>query len=244
MIVLTCSCTDLFPCPSFKTRTIHFGYGYIFGNHGNSLLYTDPLYAIREEFGTSMSLDGFYLERPCFRPGITLGFPLEQNKDIPKFYINQFGQKQIARNILLDSTTFIHEAEIKYPYELDQNTILWAVIHLDKKEMEKEATKQDGLWKLQAEHSLKVIEAVEDRFRILEKVPETDFKIRMREFYPAPKNWFKENCSGNYVEIFEHLEKMVKPYNKMLCSVYKIDYRYIIASAKQSAMHYQNQKKK
>ena len=81
-----------YPLPQFKTRTIHFGEIFDWGPHSRSLTEGDPLPPGRE-YGTSMSLDGCYLDDPWGPPGMTLAFPLKPGVDQPKFYLYPYGQR-------------------------------------------------------------------------------------------------------------------------------------------------------
>jgi hypothetical protein len=231
--------------PSFKTRTIHYDEEDI-----KFWIFEDP----GREYGTSTSLDGCYIASPAFPIGVTVAFPLELDRDLPKFYLNFLGQAKFYLNFLgqelkgrymLDSPAFIREVEVKYPYKLPLDKALWAVLHVDEQQIKRDLSKQlefyekHGLESLisrtkgYAEIALDFIQNVRNEFTVIPTIPETSFRKAaiplVQQVYDLYKTLGIKHFQREvtYLEMFDQLEHAARPFHKRIAQIYQLDYDII-----------------
>jgi len=237
------------PLPSFKTRTIWYdSFKLKFGIHSHDLISRKPL-KVLPEFGTSTSLDGCYLDRPVFPPGVTLAFPLNRH-DLPKFYLNPYGQYRLYRpNCIIDSPTFIHEVEVKYPRKLFQKDILWVVIHRSEKDIKQDFEKRakelkkemekGGMtavyskeilmdYEIYYESAKEFIQYLRKRFKVIPKVPITPFRTLVRKIAPTVyETYHKIVLTKNTMERYKIIEELARPLHLAIAEAYGIDYEKV-----------------
>lgn len=241
--------SEIAPLPQFKTRTIHYdSIVGTFGPHSYDLVMGRDLERHTIEFGTSMSFDGVYVDNPAFGLGITLGFPLDKN-DMPKFYFSPYGQLKIypeqdgfTQASLIDSVRFIREAEVKYPMDLKQSDIMWAVLHVDENDIDKRLEKEERLerrkdreWggdysitmaRARAESAKELIGYVREHFTILPEVPITPFRQYMRKrstkIYELSDEFHGRGLKG--IDIASAMEKVTEPISRAIAKKYGIKY--------------------
>lgn len=245
--------------PSFKVRTIHYDdFNIKFGPHGEEI--EKGILSRHPEYGTSMSLDGAYLDYPAFTPGISLFFPLEPSIDLPKFYLNPFGQ-YVMSGYMLDSPTFVRECEIKYPRDLDLKNCTGAVLHVNHQKIEEDLKRAKERWakpspetpvERQAEFARTLTERsewyakwahetvsyIEQHFHVLSEVPATKFRRMTRDATPRVKSY---RISPSYPTIskdltewqvwFNGLVEVSRPYHEAVAKAYSLSYRDICESA-------------
>lgn len=235
--------------PTSKVRTIHYDdFKIDFGPHGGELE-TGELRR-HPEYGTSMSLDGCYLDYPYFKPGLSLLFPLEPSIDLPKFYLNPFGQL-VSRGYMLDSPTFIRECEVKYPGTLYTRNCTGVVIHIGHKKIDEDLERARERWakpspetppefreryareltersEWYANEAHRVISYVEQHFRILPEVPVTDFRLMAQRVTPRIYDC-KYSPSMKADEVswrvwFDSLVEVSGPYHEAVARAYNLSY--------------------
>lgn len=188
--------------PTFKTRSVWYdSFGIRFGPHAESLK-TGKLEQL-PEFGTSTSLDGCYLDLGLHQ-GFTMILPIDLPIDLPKFYLNPYGQYKVYvghKEIILDSSSFIHEVEVKYPKTINTSNILAMIIHVNKENLERDFEKKKKLWEQEKyenwqegwkesliEHdrmyfliAKEIIDYIEGHFIVLDDIPITPFRETARK---------------------------------------------------------------
>jgi len=236
--------SEIAPLPQFKTRTIHYdNINGTFGPHSYDLVMGRDLRPHTIEFGISMSFDGVYTDNPAFGLGLTLGFPLDKN-DMPKFYFNPFGQHMIypeqdgfTQASLIDSAQFIREAEVKYPMDLKQSDIMWAVLHVDENDIDKwleERLKshKGSEWgkeldRARAESAKELITYVKEHFTILPEVPISPFRQYMRKRSTKIRelgNELNRKEGLSPIDIASTLERVTEPISRAIAKKYGIKY--------------------
>lgn len=240
---------------TFKTRTIHYDdFNISFGPHGNEIEKGEL--SRHPEYGTSMSLDGAYLDYTAFKPGISLLFPLEPETDLPKFYLNPFGQ-YTGHRYMLDSPTFIRECEVKYPDILYTKNCIGVVIHIGHKEIDRDLERAKERWakpspetpeerraefarslteksKWYAKYAHEIVSYIEQHFRVLPEMPITNFRLMVRRVTPQVLDY---RTGPTYPTIskdllqwrkwFDGLVKISEPYHRAVAKAYGLSYKSI-----------------
>lgn len=242
--------------PTFKVRTIHYNdFNIDFGPHGSELE-TGEL-GRHPEYGTSMSLDGCYLDYPYFNPGISLLFPLEPSMDLPKFYLNPFGQ-YVVTGYMLDSPTFVRECEVKYPATLYTRNCTGAVIHVGHSKIDDDLEEAKRRWakpavgvspetsarytreltqksEWYAKYAHEIVSYVERHFRILPGIPVTSFRSMAGEVTPKIieyRTLVKEpglrEDESYWREWLDGLVEVSRPYHEAVAKAYNLSYVEIV----------------
>lgn len=242
------SVTDI-PPPSFKTKTFKWDkVDFRFESSGGGMITRDTIEnpgGRGVERGSSFSLDGAYNDyRGYMKEGysdyITFLYPLNEERDVPFFYINPKGSKEPTiingRQTVIESPTFIGEAEVAVREPIDPSDAIGVVITIDEDDIRKlKEEKKEELrnnedaekygWKDRAlkrvdresEWAIETINNIKENFNILEEVPRTEFRDKVQQVtndidgYSWKDDWAK-------------VEEITRPVHTTIADTYGIDY--------------------
>jgi hypothetical protein len=222
--------------PTFKTRTIHYDEFEM-----KFWVFEDP----SQEFGTSTSLDGCYLERPYFPPGVTVAFPIDLENDKPKFYLSSEGLLDYP-TYLIDTPQFIREVEVKYPLKLPIDKALWAVLHVNEGTIDHRLQERIKPYKGSrfeqsdtstaeyiANTAKKFLSWIREKIQVIPIIPITPFHSfavsLTNEVHSLYGQLLREKSLGKItrLQMMRRIERKARPLHQTIATVYGLDYTLI-----------------
>jgi hypothetical protein len=194
------------------------------------------------EEGTSLSLDGAYAEqRNLVLEGgqdfITYIFPIDQNNDIPFFYLSPIGktrEKIDGVPVVLESPSYAGETEVAVRNEFNIGNATSVVITLsneDIKEIADEKMKSTSFDRRKTEIEedmdslIEELDEVRDKFEVLYQMPDSKFRLEALDRYNKVKDL-------DYRDDWDKVERTLRPIHKAVARTYNIEYDEVVNTAK------------
>lgn len=232
------------PPPQFKTKTFEFDTVDIaFKTTGGSLSMNtiDNPGGRGVERGSSFSLDGAYNDHRSLTPDgykdyVTLVYELDQDADIPFFYINPILSKDPMTvngdSIVLEGHTRFTEAEVAVQDPIDPQDAIGAFISISKEEVKrkaeerKEGMRRTDIFEERVDATLSHIDTLKSDFVQLDTVPDTEFRKAVRDIGDEINDLNGRND-------WSKVEQMTREVHKAIAESYNISYESVKQKAKE-----------